>query len=128
MTSVLAPPPRGSGLKAVPGVKGVPYIGSTIAVMRDPIGTARKRYAEHGPVAWGWLLGQRTVTVHGPEAAEVVLVNRDKAFANGPAWSYFIGPFFNRGIMLLDFEEHLHHRRIMQQAFTRPRLRALLAL
>lgn len=126
MTSVLAPPPRGSGLKAVPGVKGVPYIGSTIAVMRDPIGMARKRYAEHGPVAWGWLLGQRTVTVHGPEAAEVVLVNRDKAFANGPAWSYFIGPFFNRGIMLLDFEEHLHHRRIMQQAFTRPRLRAYL--
>ncbi|MFC4050632.1 cytochrome P450 [Actinomadura syzygii] len=126
MTSVLAPPPPGSGLKAVPGVKGVPYIGSTIAVMRDPIGMARKRYAAHGPVSWGWLLGQRTVTVHGPEAAEVVLVNRDKAFANGPAWSYFIGPFFNRGIMLLDFEEHLHHRRIMQQAFTRPRLLAYL--
>ncbi|MGI5203722.1 cytochrome P450 [Spirillospora sp. CA-108201] len=124
MTSVLAPPPQGSDLKPVPGVPGVPYIGSTLAVMRDPIGMARKRYAEYGPVAWGWLLGQRTVTVHGPEAAEVVLVNRDKAFANGPAWSYFIGPFFNRGIMLLDFEEHLHHRRIMQQAFTRPRLRS----
>jgi cytochrome P450 len=124
MTSVLAPPPQGSGLKAVPGVPGIPYIGSTLAVMRDPIGMARKRYDEYGPVAWGWLLGQRMVTVHGPEAAEVVLVNRDKAFANGPAWSYFIGPFFNRGIMLLDFEEHLHHRRIMQQAFTRPRLRA----
>jgi cytochrome P450 len=124
MTSVLAPPPQGSGLKPVPGVPGVPYIGSTLAVMRDPIGQARKRYDEYGPVAWGWLLGQRMVTVHGPEAAEVVLVNRDKAFANGPAWSYFIGPFFNRGIMLLDFEEHLHHRRIMQQAFTRPRLRA----
>jgi cytochrome P450 len=124
MTSVLAPPPQGSDLKPVPGVPGVPYIGSTLAVMRDPIGTARKRYAEYGPVAWGWLLGQRMVTVHGPEAAEVVLVNRDKAFANGPAWSYFIGPFFNRGIMLLDFEEHLHHRRIMQQAFTRPRLRS----
>lgn len=124
MTSVLAPPPQGSDLKPVPGVPGVPYIGSTLAVMRDPIGMARKRYAEYGPVAWGWLLGQRMVTVHGPEAAEVVLVNRDKAFANGPAWSYFIGPFFNRGIMLLDFEEHLHHRRIMQQAFTRPRLRS----
>ncbi|MFI0483054.1 cytochrome P450 [Actinomadura sp. 9N215] len=127
MTRVLAPPPEGSGLKAVPGVGGVPYIGSTIAVMRNPIGTARKRYAAHGRISWGWLLGQRTVTVHGPEGAEVVLVNRDKAFASGPAWSYFIGPFFSRGIMLLDFEEHLHHRRIMQQAFTRPRLRAYMA-
>ncbi|MFB4311540.1 cytochrome P450 [Actinomadura sp. GTD37] len=124
MTSVLAPPPQGSGLKPVPGVPGVPYIGSTLAVMRDPIGMARKRYDQYGPVAWGWLLGQRTCTVQGPEAAEAVLVNRDKAFANGPAWSYFIGPFFTRGIMLLDFEEHLHHRRIMQQAFTPARLRA----
>lgn len=124
MTSVLAPPPQGSGLKPVPGVPGVPYIGSTLAVMRDPIGMARKRYEQYGPVAWGWLLGQRTCTVQGPEAAEVVLVNRDKAFASGPAWSYYIGPFFRRGIMLLDFEEHLHHRRIMQQAFTPARLRA----
>ncbi|CNG66078.1 cytochrome P450 136B2 Cyp136B2 [Mycobacterium tuberculosis] len=124
MTSVLAPPPQGSGLKPVPGVPGVPYIGSTLAVMRDPIGMARKRYDQYGPVAWGWLLGQRTCTVQGPEAAEVVLVNRDKAFASGPAWSYYIGPFFKRGIMLLDFEEHLHHRRIMQQAFTPARLRA----
>jgi cytochrome P450 len=92
--------------------------------MRQPFKVARKRYAEFGPVTWGWLLGQRTVTVQGPEAAETVLVNRDKAFANGPAWSYFIGPFFYRGIMLLDFEEHLHHRRIMQQAFTQKRLRS----
>lgn len=111
-------------MEGVPGVGGIPFVGSTIAVMRDPVGMARKRYAEYGPVAWGWLLGQRTVTVHGPEAAEVVLVDRDKAFASGPAWSYFVGPFFNRGLMLLDFEEHLHHRRIMRQAFTRPRLRA----
>ncbi|MFD0900790.1 cytochrome P450 [Actinomadura sediminis] len=124
MTGVLAPPPQGSDLKPVPGVPGIPYIGNTLAVMRDPIGQARKRYDAYGPVAWGWLLGQRTCTVQGPEAAEAVLVNRDKAFANGPAWSYFIGPFFNRGIMLLDFEEHLHHRRIMQQAFTKARLRA----
>ena len=33
-----------------------------------------------------------------------------------------IGPFFNRGLMLLDFEEHMFHRRIMQEAFVRTRL------
>src|SRR5437868_8989561 len=124
MTSVLARPPEGSGLKDVPGVPGIPYIGNTLQVMRRPYYYARKRYYAYGAVSWGWLLGQRVVTVQGPEAAEVVLVNRDKAFANGPAWSYFIGPFFYRGIMLLDFDEHLHHRRIMQQAFTQARLRS----
>ena len=69
------------------------------------------------------MLGIRAVLVTGPDAVEVVLNNQDKAFANGPAWKYFIGPFFNRGIMLLDFEEHLQHKHIMQQAFTPDMLR-----
>ena len=33
-----------------------------------------------------------------------------------------IGAFFNRGLMLMDFEEHMFHRRIMQEAFTLSRL------
>src|ERR1700712_451615 len=66
------------------------------------------------------------VTMHvtaGADAAEQVLVNRDRTFASGPAWSHFIGPFFHRGLMLLDFNEHLHHRRILQHAFTNDALR-----
>src|SRR4051794_8661376 len=59
----------------------------------------------------------------GADLAEQVLVNRDRTFANGPAWSHFIGPFFHRGIMLLDFDEHLHHRRILQHAFTNDAMR-----
>ncbi len=60
---------------------------------------------------------------NGPDAFEAMFVNRDKIFASGPSWSYFIGPFFHRGLMLLDFEEHLHHRRIMQHAFGATELR-----
>ena len=33
-----------------------------------------------------------------------------------------IEAFFNRGLMLLDFDEHMYHRRIMQEAFVRTRL------
>jgi len=60
--------------------------------------------------------------VLGPEGMEAIAANRDKAFANQGAYDYLIGPFFHRGVMLMDFEEHLQHRRIMQEAFTRPRL------
>ncbi len=34
-----------------------------------------------------------------------------------------IGPFFHRGLMLLDFDEHMFHRRIMQEGIGRPRSR-----
>ena len=42
-----------------------------------------------------------------------VLQNREHAYANGPGWSFLIGPFFHGGLMLLDFDEHHRHRRIM---------------
>jgi cytochrome P450 len=122
--TLLAAPPEGSGLKPVPGAPGLPIIGTTFEMMRDPFAYALRRRERYGSVSWGNVLFKPMVTLQGPEAAETVLVNRDKAFANGPAWTYFIGPFFTRGIMLLDFDEHLHHRRIMQQAFNKPRLRS----
>ncbi|MEO5873979.1 MAG: cytochrome P450, partial [Streptosporangiaceae bacterium] len=124
---MLAPAPEGTDLKPVPGDPGLPYLGYILTSMRDPVAFSRQRYDKFGPVSWSNFLGKRMVTLQGPAAAEAVLVNRDKAFANAPAWGFFIGPFFHRGIMLLDFEEHLHHRRIMQQAFTRDRLQSYLA-
>jgi cytochrome P450 len=124
-TSYLAVPP-GSELRPVPGESGPPILGHTLHFTRDPLGWSRYFYDRHGPVAWTNTFGIRIVSAAGPDAAERVLVNRDKAFSNGRGWEYFIGPFFRRGIMLLDFEEHLHHRRIMQQAFTRERLASYL--
>lgn len=90
--------------------------------LRDPEGWAADRYERYGPVSWSRVFGVRLVTVMEPEAAGLLLVNRDKAFSQA-GWEYFIGPFFRRGLMLLDFGEHHHHRRIMQQAFTQERLR-----
>jgi cytochrome P450 len=91
----------------------------------------RKRPIEHNDflrAAYGDVLklnvfGTTLYAAYGLDAAEQVLINRDRIFANGPAWSHFIGPFFRRGLMLLDFDEHLHHRRILQHAFTNEALR-----
>jgi cytochrome P450 len=69
------------------------------------------------------VFGTTLYAAYGLDAAEQVLINRDRIYANGPAWSHFIGPFFRRGLMLLDFDEHLHHRRILQHAFTNDALR-----
>lgn len=113
------PDPR---LKPVMGDPGPPFIGHAMGVLYDTLEFGRRRYEKFGPVSWGGVLGTKVVSVIGPEGTEIVATNRDKAFANQGAYEYFIGPFFHRGIMLMDFEEHLWHRRIMQEAFTRPRL------
>ncbi|KOS57771.1 cytochrome P450 [Rhodococcus rhodochrous] len=120
MTKVLAPSPP--GLTAVPGDAGLPYVGYALDYMRNPLKAYDRRYREHGPVSWFRFAGRPWVVLLGPDACGAALQNRDRALANGPGWRTLIGPFFDRGLMLLDGDEHRTHRRIMQQAFTRDRL------
>ncbi|MFT3661253.1 MAG: cytochrome P450 [Gordonia sp. (in: high G+C Gram-positive bacteria)] len=125
-TSLLAEPAAGSGLLPVP-VSDRNGVLEVLAMRRDPFAFTEVRRACYGDVFGINAFGVRMVTACGAEAARQILVNKDKAFANAPAWSHFIGPFFPRGIMLLDFDEHRHHRRIMQQAFTPDVLRSYYA-
>ncbi|ETA04566.1 MULTISPECIES: cytochrome P450 [Gordonia] len=116
MASVLATPPAGSDLQAIP-CSGRNSSLEIMSMRRDPFGFADRRRAQFGNVSGLNAFGVQMVMTGNPRAAQELLMNKDRAFANGPAWSYFIGPFFNRGVMLLDFDEHRHHRQILQQAF-----------
>lgn len=104
------------------GDHGLPLLGRVTAYAKDPVALMRHQYATYGPVSPFPFLGQTFVMLLGPDACEEALRNADKAFVNGPAWGRLVGPFFHRGLMLLDGEEHHLHRRIMQEAFTRDRL------
>ncbi|WP_395690270.1 cytochrome P450 [Nocardioides sp.] len=108
--------------------RGLPLIGRSLEYARDPMALFRKQWDTYGPVSPVGMVGKDPwVMLLGPDACEEALRNADKAFANGPAWTYLVGPFFGRGLMFLDFEEHHLHRRIMQQAFTRDRLESYTA-
>lgn len=124
----LAHPPKGSGLEPVMGDYGFPFLGHIMSTLVDPLEFARQRYAQYGPVSWAGGVGFRVVALMGPDALEAAWINKDKALSSTRGWAPVIGPFFHRGIMLLDFEEHRDHRRIMQQAFTRSALDGYLHL
>lgn len=127
-TSSSRPPtPTGSARPVpdlLPGDKGLPLFGRLFEYAKDPVALMRHQWESYGPVSPLNVLFSDAVMLLGPDACEEALRNKDKAFANEPAWGKIVGPFFNRGLMLLDFEEHHGHRRIMQQAFTRDRLMA----
>ncbi|MFI9502997.1 cytochrome P450 [Nocardia sp. NPDC052566] len=123
--TVLATPPRDSETTAVHGDAGLPYLGRALHYMRWGPAELMDRYRRFGPVSVNTSLGVDRVLVCGPEAIDEVVGRRRRDFGQG--WDYFIGPFFRRGLLLLEFDEHKFHRRIMQQAFTRERLEAHLA-
>src|ERR1700748_57288 len=117
----LGDPPPGSGLKPGMGDRGLPVVGHLIEMMRGGPDYLQFLYDTKGPVVFGDSPVLPGVAALGPDAAQVVYSNRNKDYSQ-QGWVPVIGPFFNRGLMLLDFEEHMFHRRIMQEAFVRSRL------
>lgn len=99
-----------------------------MAMRRDPVAWIRDQHVRFGPVVRSRFLNKKMVMLIGPQANEFVLQNHENLFASRPAWEWFIGPFFKNGLMLRDFDEHLQHRRIMQEAFTPEALRDYLEL
>jgi cytochrome P450 len=117
----LSPAPEDSGLQPIPGDKGLPLLGHALAAASLGIEFLESRLETYGEISWMRGLTIPFVLALGPEAAQEVFANNHHVFSQKGA-ELFLGPFFKRGLMLLDFEEHHVHRRIMQEAFTRERL------
>ena len=118
---VMADPPAGSGLKPVMGDSGLPVVGHLIETFRNGPEFLLEVYRKYGPLHYAKTPALDAVAALGPDATQAVFANKNKDYCQR-GWQPVIGPFFKRGLMLLDFEEHLYHRRIMQEAFTRTRL------
>lgn len=106
----------------LPGEPGLPVLGHSLIFLYSPVKTALAYYQKFGPVFWLNVLGQTSVVLLGPDANQLVLRNQGDIFSSSKGWDFFIGKFFTRGIMLLDFDEHRFHRGIMQAAFKKPML------
>lgn len=118
---VLREPPPGSDLRAVTGDAGLPALGHSIEMFTNTPDFLVHQYRTQGPLFYAHSPVLPLVMALGPDAAQEIYANRNKDFSQ-EGWKPAIGPFFKRGLMLLDFEEHHYHRRIMQEAFTRSRL------
>jgi len=108
--------------KSLPGEEGLPILGHSLSFLYRPIELALRFEAKYGSIFWVSTFGLTAAMLVGPEANQLVLRNQDNIFSNRQGWDFFIGKFFKRGIMLLDFEEHRFHRGIMQAAFKKPYL------
>ncbi len=117
----MAEPPAGSGLKPVMGDSGLAVVGHLIETFRNGPEFLLEVSRQYGPLHYAKTPALDAVAALGPDATQAVFANKNKDYCQR-GWQPVIGPFFKRGLMLLDFEEHLYHRRIMQEAFTRTRL------
>ena len=103
-------------LAHIPGDGGWPLFGTSVEFVRDPIGFHERRLAAHGPVYKTRNFGRWAVALHGADALERVLMDRERNFSSEKGWA-LLSRLFPGGLMLRDFDNHRLHRRIMQTAF-----------
>ena len=104
-------------LDHIPGEDGWPIVGTTFALLADPLGYGEKMRAKYGNVYRNNGFGRRGVALFGAEANELVLFDRDKMFSSEQGWGPVLDLLFPRGLMLIDFEHHRADRRALSIAF-----------
>ena len=88
-----------------PGRRRGPFpFDNTLAILRDPRGFYEASEKRFGPVFTASFLGAARVQCLGPDANELVLADRDKAFSARLGWSPYFDRVFPRGILSMDFE------------------------
>ena len=104
-------------LQDMPGENGLPLIGNTLAMLRDPKGFGDRMIARHGRVYFNNTFGARSVMLIGADANELVLMDRDRLFSSEQGWGPLLNLLFPRGLMLMDFDHHRADRRVLNAAF-----------
>jgi len=111
--------PRNSdrAIDHIPGEDGMPVIGNTLEQLGDYRGFTNRMVAKYGRVYRNNSFGGRSVALHGPEANELVMFDREKIFSSEQGWGPVLNLLFPRGLMLMDFEKHRADRKILSVAF-----------
>lgn len=118
------PWPDGSTLDHIPGEDGLPVVGVTLEQLKDPADFTERMVAKHGKVYRVNSFGGRQVALIGPEANELVLMDRNKIFSSEQGWGPVLWRVFPRGLMLMDFDHHRMDRKTLSVAFKPEPMRA----
>ena len=104
-------------LSHLPGPKGH-WLGGNVAGLLGNIGAyVHAQQAEHGDCfTVGLFRNRRVVMLVGPEANELVLLDREQNFSSRMGWDALLD-FFGRNVLLRDFDDHRQHRRLMTHVF-----------
>lgn len=111
---------------AVPGLAGVPVLGSLLDLKADSLGTFLRARHRHGDVvritAGPPGLRSQLYCVFSPEGAQQVLASESANFRKDNAFYQEVRDSFGNGLLTSQDEDYLRQRRLVQPLFTRRRV------
>ena len=109
--------PANRDLRHLEGEYGLPLVGKTLDMIRNPNAMFARHYEKYGAVSRISITGNKCVLLIHPDHAQRVLLDREKNFSIKKGWESVMAEFFQGGLVMRDYEEHRLHRGIMQTSF-----------
>src|SRR3954469_17352951 len=119
MTTIDTPPP--------PGRNGLPLLGETLSVAKNPFRFIEERLSTHGRIFRSNVLGRKAAVVAGPEAAGA-FIDPNVIMREGAMPPHVQELFGGRSLPLLDGEVHSARKKLVNQAFNRAAMSAYLSI
>ncbi len=110
--------PHNQKLDNIVGSKSLPIIGDTINFLKDAQGFEKKQWEDHQDMYKVNLFFRNIVGIIGPDANQLLLLDRANNFSSKMGWRDRLGLLFNNGLMLRDFADHKMHKQIMVKSFS----------
>ncbi len=109
--------------RLAPKAPSLPWLGRALSFRRGDMGALERIRDDQGDLVWIHIIGGLKVLAFlSADGLEVGLRNKDGAYSNRLGWERFLDHVFPGAILAMDGDEHRHHRRILQEAFTRANL------
>ena len=105
-----------------PGPQGLPLLGVTLDLRRDPLGFLRRMAREYGDIVYFPLFLQSRVLLSHPDDIEQVLVVQQQKFHKGRLMKDATHRVLGQGLLTSEGEFWRRQRRLVQPAFQRPRI------
>ena len=105
-----------------PVARGLPFIGHSIEFKNDALAMSKRLRKKHGDVLEVSILNERVTMFSTPSATKHIFLDPEDNFSSKHGWEFSIGPTFETGLMLRDFDDHKYHRGLLQESFRRDAL------
>ena len=107
--------------KKIPRVKGVPFVGSTLEMAKDPAAFFVRAYRDYGPVYQVNVFGRKQYVIAGVESAKLMSTKKGRdGLRSKEFWQDFVDHYgASKTLTQIDGEEHRKMRAIMRKGFSR---------
>ena len=101
----------------VPVIPSLPIIGHSLPFQRNALKFTSEMQEKYGDVFQISLLNEKFIALLTPESTKDIFLDKDDLFSSKEGWAVSLGPTFENGLMLRDFDDHKYHRTLLQDSF-----------